>query len=100
MFNIGAPELMIIVIVALVLIGPKKLPEIMRALGRGLAELRRTSEDVKDSIQRQVTMEEQKLREEEKPTPPPRPAGYGDNRGAAPADPPSDTAPTETPKAG
>lgn len=43
MFNIGTPELVIILAIALLLFGPKKLPEIGRSIGQGLRELRKAS---------------------------------------------------------
>lgn len=46
MFNIGFSEMLVIGIVALVVFGPKKLPEIGRALGRGLREFRKAASDV------------------------------------------------------
>ncbi len=51
MFGIGMPELLLILAVALIVLGPKKLPEMARALGRGLAEFRRTTDDVKREVQ-------------------------------------------------
>ena len=46
MFNVGFSEMLVIGIVALVVFGPKKLPEIGRALGRGLREFRKAASDV------------------------------------------------------
>ena len=50
------PELILILAVALVVLGPKRLPEIARALGRGISEFRKTTEDLKEEF-RQVEEE-------------------------------------------
>ena len=52
MFGIGMPELMVIMVVALVVLGPKRLPEIARALGKGLAEFRRATSDVSEELRK------------------------------------------------
>ncbi|MEA1923378.1 MAG: twin-arginine translocase TatA/TatE family subunit [Pseudomonadota bacterium] len=50
MFGIGITEIIIILVVALLVVGPKKLPELAKTLGRGLAEFRRTADDFKASV--------------------------------------------------
>ncbi len=50
MFDIGTQELIIIFIVALLVFGPKKLPELARTLGKGMRELKTAMRGVKDSI--------------------------------------------------
>ena len=50
MFGIGMPELLLILALALIVIGPKKLPDIARALGRGLAEFRRATDELKHTF--------------------------------------------------
>jgi TatA/E family protein of Tat protein translocase len=47
MFGIGMTELLVIFAIALVVLGPKKLPELARSLGRSLAEFRRASSDLR-----------------------------------------------------
>jgi Tat protein translocase TatB subunit len=50
MFGIGMPELLLILALALIVLGPKKLPELARALGKGMAEFRRATDDLKDEL--------------------------------------------------
>jgi Tat protein translocase TatB subunit len=52
MFGIGMPELMVIMVVALIVLGPKRLPEVARALGKGLAEFRRATSDINEELQK------------------------------------------------
>jgi len=58
-FNIGIPEMALIFVVALVVLGPDKLPEIARALGKGYSEFMRSMRDVRQSIE-SVTSELEK----------------------------------------
>ncbi len=51
MFGIGMPELLIILAVALIVIGPKKLPELAKSLGRALGEFKKATNDLKESIE-------------------------------------------------
>jgi len=52
--SIGMPELILIFVVALLVFGPKKLPELGKSLGRGLAEFKKASEDLKKTIEDEI----------------------------------------------
>lgn len=66
MFGIGTTELLIIILVALVVLGPSKLPEIMKAMGKGIAEFKRLSTDVKSTLDAEVTRAEREEKRKEK----------------------------------
>ena len=58
MFGIGMPELLLILALALIVIGPKKLPDIARALGRGMAEFKRATEEFKNTLNEETRVAE------------------------------------------
>ncbi|MGE5235936.1 MAG: Sec-independent protein translocase protein TatB [Acidobacteriota bacterium] len=56
--SIGVPELILIFVIALLLFGPKKLPDIGRSLGKALGEFKRASNDLKRSLEEEVAADE------------------------------------------
>ena len=54
MFGIGLPELVMILVVALIVLGPQRLPEVARMLGRAYAQLRRASEEFQQTIRQDL----------------------------------------------
>lgn len=58
MFGIGMPELMVIAVVALLVVGPKKLPDIAKALGRGLSEFRKATDSATETIKETLKTDE------------------------------------------
>ncbi|MEW6333962.1 MAG: Sec-independent protein translocase protein TatB [Thermodesulfobacteriota bacterium] len=60
MFGIGMPELLVIGVIALLVVGPKKLPEMAKALGKGLSEFRKVTESATDTIKETLKADELK----------------------------------------
>lgn len=58
--SLGFPELLLIFGVALLIFGPKKMPEIGRSVGKALGEFRRATNDLKSTLEEEVRMEERK----------------------------------------
>ena len=69
--SLGFPELMLIFFVALLVFGPRKLPDIGRSIGKALGEFRRATTDLKNTLEEEVSREE--LKEIKKPDPPEAP---------------------------
>jgi TatA/E family protein of Tat protein translocase len=58
--SIGMPELLVILMIALIIFGPRKLPELGRSLGRSLAEFRRASNELRATLDEEIRLEEQR----------------------------------------
>ena len=79
MFSVGMPELLVILIVALLVLGPKRLPDIARSLGKGMAEFRRASTEFQRTLSASL--------EEPPPAAPPRQPAMPPEKPAEPAAP-------------
>lgn len=73
MFGIGTPELLVILVVALVVLGPERMPEIARALGKAMAELRRATSGLTDELQNARIMLEREAQAAARKTAAPEP---------------------------
>lgn len=81
MFGIGFQEMLIILVVVLIFFGPKRLPDLAKSLGKGIAEFKKASEEVRKGIEDAVKEES----EAEPPTPPGDLSSYGKAPGSASA---------------
>ncbi len=62
MWNLGFSEVLVIFVIALIVFGPRKLPDLGRSLGKGLAEFKRASNELKRTWEEEVQTEEEELR--------------------------------------
>jgi sec-independent protein translocase protein TatA len=67
--SIGMPELIIILVIALIIFGPRKLPELGKSLGRSLTEFRRASNELRSTLEDEIRVEEQQKTAAPAPTP-------------------------------
>ncbi len=67
--SLGGPELLLILVVALLVFGPKKIPELSRTIGRGVAEFRRATNDFKATLEREVSAADLEIEEPPEPEP-------------------------------
>jgi len=91
--SIGMPELIIILVIALIIFGPRKLPELGRSLGRSIGEFKKASNELRSTLEEEIRLEEQ--REQRAAT-----RAEQDSALAAAAAPPSATPPPVTPGVG
>jgi sec-independent protein translocase protein TatA len=75
--SIGMPELIIILVIALIIFGPRKLPELGKSLGRSLNEFKRASQDLQNTLEQEIKLEEQKDQARARPEQPSTPSSDG-----------------------
>ena len=73
--SVGTPELIIIFVIALIVFGPRKLPELGKSLGKSLAEFKRASNELKNTLDEEIRSEERKQQIAQEP---PRVAEFHD----------------------
>jgi sec-independent protein translocase protein TatA len=69
--SVGMPELLIIMIIALMVFGPKRLPELGKAVGKTINEFKKGANSLRDSLEEEVRQEEQRTAAPTLPAPPP-----------------------------
>ena len=62
--SIGMPELVIILVIALIIFGPRKLPELGKSLGKSINEFKKASTELQNTLEREIETEERKERED------------------------------------
>jgi TatA/E family protein of Tat protein translocase len=67
--SLGMPELIVIFVIALIVFGPRKLPELGRSLGRGIAEFKKATNEFQSSLADEIRVEEQRLESSKAPAP-------------------------------
>ena len=104
--SIGLPELIIIFVIALIIFGPRKLPELGRSLGKSIGEFKRASNDLRNTLEEEIRVEDTRTPEPNKsetPTPAPTEAKSSTAAAPEPVSAPADTnaaSEQSTPKSG
>ena len=60
--SLGMPELIVVFVIALVVFGPRKLPELGRSLGRAIAEFKKATNELQSTLEHQITAEEERTK--------------------------------------
>ena len=98
MFGLGMPEILLILAIALIVIGPKKLPELAKTLGRAMGEFKRSAQDLKRSIDLETPIKDIKESASDLNTPIQDAQPFStDKEAKAQKDPDLDKPPSETP---
>ncbi len=79
MGSVGVPELIIIFTIALIIFGPRKLPELGKSLGKSLAEFKRASNELKSTLDEEIRAEERRSTERQEPPRVAAPVDHIDN---------------------
>jgi sec-independent protein translocase protein TatA len=64
--SLGMPELIVIFVIALIIFGPRKLPELGRSLGKSLAEFKKASNELRNTLEEEIRIDEQRTAEEKR----------------------------------
>jgi TatA/E family protein of Tat protein translocase len=65
--SVGLPELVIIFVIALIVFGPRKLPELGRSLGRAISEFKRATNELRSRVEDEIQLEERQAAEASRP---------------------------------